>query len=82
MSEKNKIIVFITVIVILFGGLFFLAKSGQNTTKVADPNKASPSISALKASETFYDFGKISMKYGYAKKTFIVSNPTHKNFNL
>lgn len=78
MKDKNKIITFITVIVLLFIGLFFFGQPGkkENEKIGANPNQASM-ISALKASETFYDFGIISMKNGDVSKIFKVTNETN-----
>ncbi len=77
MKEKNKIIVFVSIIVILFVGLFFFGKPGKNESKEisADSGQA-PAISALKAVETFHDFGTISMKNGEVSKIFKVTNET------
>ena len=75
MKEKNKVIIFIAVIVVLFIGLFSLGRPGKNEKKEisADSGQASV-VSVLKAAETFYDFGTISMKNGDVSKTFKVTN--------
>ena len=75
MKEKNKIVVFIAVMVVLFIALFVYAKPGKTENKKLDViENQSLDISALKASETFYDFGTISMKNGDVSKTFKVTN--------
>ncbi|MEK7539091.1 MAG: DUF1573 domain-containing protein [Patescibacteria group bacterium] len=78
MKDQNKIIMFIAVLAVLFIGLFIFAKPGKNENKETNiiPN-ATSSISALKALETFYDFGTISMKNGNVSKIFKVTNPTN-----
>lgn len=80
MNEKNKIIVFSVVVVVLFASLFFIGKPGENQNKEinADSGQASALI-ALKASEIFYDFGTISMKNGDVAKTFKVTNESEKD---
>lgn len=89
MKDKNRIIVFISVIVFLFIGLFFYGKPVENeggaiSTKgipegvqeLANSHTAGIS-SALVAKETFYDFGVISMKNGDVSKTFKITNETN-----
>lgn len=83
MENKNKIIAFIIVIVALFIGLSILGRPVENKNKNENVKTSnSLSASALKASETFYDFGTIRMKNGLASKTFQVSNLSEQDINL
>jgi len=78
MKDKNRIIVFSTVVVVLFVGLILYAAPSKNGNK--EPNITSnqtSDISALQAPEIFYDFGTISMKNGDVSKIFKVTNVTN-----
>ena len=94
MKEKNKVIVFIGVIVLLFIGLFFFGKPGENegsainakgipegAEELANSHTAGVG-SALLAGETFYDFGTISMKNGNVSKIFKVTNPATEDIKV
>lgn len=75
MKEKNKIVSFVVVLVVLFAVLFLVGKPNPNKNKNVDANSnASSVVSVLKATETLYDFGMISMKNGDVSKTFKVTN--------
>jgi hypothetical protein len=76
MKEKNKIIVFISILAVLFIGLFFIGKPGESK-KINSNSEQASVVSALKTSETFYDFGTISMKNGDVTKIFKVTNETN-----
>ena len=96
MKDKNKIIVFIVVIVILVIGLFLFGKpSKDNAIKSGNIPEGSQELenshtagtgdttaNALTASETFYDFGTISMKNGNVSKVFKVSNSTTQDIKV
>ncbi|KKR61498.1 hypothetical protein A2643_02285 [Candidatus Nomurabacteria bacterium RIFCSPHIGHO2_01_FULL_39_220] len=94
MKDKNKIITFITVIVLLFIGLFFFGKPDQNGSNAIKTNNIPEGAEelanshtaglsgALIAPETFYDFGKISMKDGNVSKVFKVANSGNQDINL
>jgi hypothetical protein len=83
MKEKNKIIVFIVVVVVLLGGLFTFAKPGKIEIKEINVNSDVPSSTlTLEVLETFHDFGVISMKNGDVSKVFAISNPTDQDINL
>ena len=96
MKDKNKIIVFIVVIVILVIGLFLFGKpSKDNAIKSGNIPEGSQELAnshtagigdttanVLTASETFYDFGTISMKNGNVSKTFKVTNSGTTDINL
>lgn len=98
MKNKNRIIVFISVVVILFIGLFLFGKPGKNENSVTNvkgiPEGAqelekshtakikSTTINTLTASETFYDFGTISMKNGNVSKVFKVTNSTSEDIKV
>ncbi|MFZ3011423.1 MAG: DUF1573 domain-containing protein [Minisyncoccia bacterium] len=91
MKDKNKIIIFITIIVFLFIGLFFFSKPDQNgnnasnikegTQELANSNTASIN-NTLTTLEKFYDFGTISMKNGNVSKIFKVTNSGTEDINL
>lgn len=98
MKDKNKIIVFIVVIVVLVSGLFLFGRPDKNES-VATSVKGIPvgaqelenshtagtgntTANALTASETFYDFGTISMKNGNVSKVFKVSNSTTQDIKV
>lgn len=94
MKDKNKIIVFISVIAILIIGLFFFGKPGKNegatTNAKGIPEDAQElansdtlrTSSALTAEEKFYDFGIISMKNGLVTKLFKVTNSGGQDIQL
>src|SRR3989344_3051044 len=98
MKDKNRIIVFISVVVVLFIGLFFFGKPSKNennTTSAKGVPEGSQELATshtavtgdttaniLTAMETFYDFGTISMKNGNVSKIFKVSNSGNQNINL
>ena len=96
MKDKNKIIVFIVVIVILVIGLFLFGKpSKDNAIKSGNIPEGSQELAnshtagigdttanALTASETFYDFGTISMKNGNVSKVFKVRNSTTQDIKV
>ena len=83
MEDKNKIIVFITVLAVLFIGLFLYGKPDENKNKKLNTAlNQSSDISALQAPEVFYDFGKISMKNGNVSKIFKVMNPTNTDIKV
>ena len=81
MKDKNRIIIFIGIIVILLIGLFLYAKPNQNENKKINASTASAG-GALKTSETLYDFGTISMKNGNVSKIFKVTNETAADISI
>ncbi|HEY4502999.1 MAG TPA: DUF1573 domain-containing protein [Candidatus Paceibacterota bacterium] len=98
MKEKNKIVTFIGVIAVLFIGLLLYAQPGKNQSsevsaknipvgaeELSDSHTAglnSTPVAALSATETFYDFGTISMKDGKVSKIFQVINSTNEDINI
>src|SRR3989338_6498501 len=98
MKDKNKIIVFIVVIGILFIGLFFFGrpdKDGGSVTSAKGIPKGTQELanshtigtgdtttSTLAALETFYDIGTISMKNGNVSKVFKVTNYTTQDIKV
>ncbi len=83
MKDKNRITIFIAVIAIFLIGLFVYAKPDKNENKKINVDASQVSTSsALKATETFYDFGAISMKNGNVSKIFKVSNSSNEDINL
>lgn len=94
MKDKNRIIVFISVVVILFIGLFLLGRpsknEGSSISAKSIPQSAQelvnshtvPVSGVLTAEETFYDFGTISMKNGNVSKVFKVTNSTSEDIKV
>jgi hypothetical protein len=91
MKDKNRIITFIAIIVLLFIGLFFFARPGKNGNSATsaqgipeDAQELGNSHSAvasgtLTAPLKLYDFGTISMKNGDVTKDFTITNSTDKD---
>lgn len=94
MKEKNRIIAFISIIVILFVGLFFFGRPGKNESDAAKvkgipegarelANSHTAGVGgALTAQETFYNFGTISMKDGNVSKIFKITNSTTEDIKV
>ncbi len=93
MKDKNRINVFVVVIIILLVGFFFIGKPGTKGGEVVDasvPEGAKELANshlavvsgALVATETFYDFGTISMKNGKVSKVFRVTNSTNADIKV
>jgi hypothetical protein len=91
MKDKNRIITFIVIIVLLFIGLFFFARPGKNgnsptsaegipqgAQELGDSHSAVTG-GALTAPEKLYDFGTISMKNGDVTKDFTITNSTNND---
>lgn len=93
----KKIIVWAVTIALVIGALWLVGRSKvpdpkddsskvltDNTTqKAVDVENKSGDVSGkLKTTETFYDFGKISMKNGDVSKTFVVTNETGSDIML
>lgn len=82
---ESKTISVVAAILLVFVGLFIWGYSGKGGTAASvqnAPNSSNTSQSALTASETFYDFGTISMKNGNVTKEFRVTNPTDKDITV
>jgi len=77
MNTKN--IITGLLIVFLLVGLMLWGRSNQPT---GPSQSAGGGKSSLVATETFYDFGKISMKDGLVNYIFKISNPTDKDILL
>ncbi len=77
----KKIIAWTIVIMGIFGLLWFTGKSkvSNQNTQVKIENQSINSENQLTKSETFYDFGIISMKNGNVSKIFKVTNRTEKD---
>ena len=94
MKDKNKIIVFISIIAVLFIALFLFGKPSKNESSAISTKSIPEGVqelanshtaglnNALKASETFYDFGTISMKNGNVSKIFKVTNSTSEDIKV
>ncbi|MBI2454455.1 MAG: DUF1573 domain-containing protein [Parcubacteria group bacterium] len=69
MKLKNFLIYIISIVVVV-GGLVWIARPGQND--IADPTAAI--VSTLTTPENQYDFGTISMANGKVSKIFTITN--------
>jgi hypothetical protein len=82
---ESKTIGAISIVLVVFFGLFIWGDSGKRST-TASVQGASGTVSAAKsalvAPETFYDFGTISMKDGNVTKEFTVMNSTATNITV
>src|SRR3989344_3499782 len=74
---NNKIVIAVLVVLDILG-LMLWGRNSQATL----PDQDQASASALTATETFYDFGDISMKDGNVEKIFEIANPTGKDITL
>lgn len=85
---ESKTISIIAVVLLIFIGLFVWGYAGKGGTTASVQNApgvrqlADTSKSALTASETFYDFGTISMKNGNVTKEFRIDNPTDRDITV
>lgn len=76
---KSETLNVVAVVLLIFMALFLWGYAGKRgTTASVQGALRSDTLaqSVLTASETFYDFGTISMKNGNVTKEFQVSNPT------
>lgn len=76
----NKTIISVLIIILVIAGLLWWGRPAQETIS-ANPN-SSHSVNALGASETSYDFGKISMAQGKVEKTFEITNADSQDITL
>jgi len=79
---KTKTIIIL--IILIVAGLFiwgYLSKGGTSAS-VQGVRESNVSDSSLIVSETFYDFGTISMKNGNVSKEFTVTNSSDQNITL
>lgn len=82
---ESKTISIITVVLLIFAGLFVWGYSGKGSTTASvqgAPGAAGTAKSVLAALETLYDFGTISMKDGNVTKEFTVTNPTEADITV
>src|ERR1035437_1265560 len=91
MKDKNRIITFTAIIILLFIGLFIFARPGKNENSTTNdqgvPEGAKElgnshgvvTSGILTATEKLYDFGTISMKNGDVTKDFTITNSTDKD---
>jgi|SRR3989344_1967694 len=77
---KNKTIIVTAILILSIGGLFWWSRPDSNKAPT-DPN-TDLAESALRALETFYDFGRISMRQGLVEKTFTVTNSSDRDMAL
>lgn len=66
----KNILLYILAVVVIIGGVIWLARPGQDAS--TDPTAAI--ISTLTSTESRYDFGTISMANGNVSKVFAVTN--------
>jgi len=80
--KTKQVVVWILIVIGLFGLLWLTGKtrvaSSQKEINTTE-NQAKSSDNQLVESETFYDFGIISMKNGNVTKVFKVTNKTDKD---
>ena len=74
---NNKTVIAVLVVLGILG-LMLWGRNGQASL----PDQDQAGASALTATETFYDFGDISMKDGNVEKIFEIANPTGKDITL
>ena len=77
---ESKTIIGVLLIILVIAGLLWWGRPAQESVS-ANPN-SSPSVNALEALETLYDFGKISMAQGKVEKTFEISNADSQDIIL
>ena len=87
MKEKNKIILFVSVIIVLLASLFLYGvpvKNEDQEINRVERTDLSPvqTENVLLANEVLYDFGVISMKNGDVSKTFKVVNSADEDITL
>ena len=81
---EKKTIIALLIILIGVAGLVWWSKTVEPEVQVDTSSKSHPArtVGSLVPSETFYDFGRISMKDGNVSKVFSVLNPTDGDINL
>lgn len=79
-TMSGKIIGFV-VIVVIIGGLIWIAQPESPNAAPTIPNGNSNAVS-LKAEETTFDFGRISMAAGPVRHTFVVTNPSSETITI
>ena len=79
---KQNIIVILIVFLGLFGVLWWGKSVQKPISSTPGANAKTEGVSTLSVPETFYDFGKISMKNGNVSKMFRVTNSSDKEINL
>lgn len=81
---ESKTISSVAIVLIVLVGLFIWGYAGKGGTTASVQGGATTTAiaSALTASETFYDFGTISMKDGNVTKEFSVTNSTDKDVTV
>jgi len=83
-TMKSNTLNTIAVILVVLAGLFVWGYGGKQgtTASVQGAEATAGAASGLTASETFYNFGTISMKNGDVTREFIVKNPTDRDINV
>jgi len=81
--KTKQVIVWTLIIAGMFGLLWFTGKNKvSNENKIENTTTNTNVKNKLTISETFYDFGVISMKNGNVNKIFKVSNLSKEDINL
>ena len=80
---KTTTILPILAAALIFAGLFAWGYAGKGGTTASVQNAGGSSAGGmLAASESFYDFGAISMRNGNVTKEFTVTNPTNQDVTI
>jgi len=80
--KTKQIVIWVIIIIGIFGLLYLTGKnkaSNSQNEPIKAANQSANVGKELVASETFYDFGTISMKNGNVSKIFKVTNGTDKD---
>ncbi|KKR70407.1 MAG: hypothetical protein UU13_C0006G0009 [Candidatus Nomurabacteria bacterium GW2011_GWB1_40_7] len=83
--KTKQVIVWTLIAIGMFSLLYFAGKGASNLQNEAENQSTNTKVnseSQLTASETFYDFGTISMKDGKVSKVFKISNSSEGDINL
>lgn len=87
--KTKQVVIWVLIVVGIFGLLWLTGKNKakpQNELTETPVDNAAQSVvggeNKLTASETFYDFGSISMKSGNVSKIFKVTNSSAQDINL
>lgn len=81
---KSKTRAAISLVLLAFVLLFIWGYAGKSgsTASVQGQGGSQGEQSVLKATETIYDFGTISMKNGLVTNEFVITNPTERSIGI
>ncbi|GMU73844.1 MAG: hypothetical protein AMXMBFR44_0430 [Candidatus Campbellbacteria bacterium] len=82
MKSQTSIIIVITLSIVTALFVWGYENRGAAATSPDTVSRTENTSGSLIAPETFYDFGKISMRDGLVEKRFVISNPTAENILL